>query len=122
MVDLHVFSRRTGFLLFKDYALGMAFVRTAGVSEKEAQEQDYTASRIGLYNFLDKHKGRCKDVFVVINDTQDALPYVQGLLRRLFAEEELAKRMARLNWKVECPKMDRAAEQALAERIRERRL
>lgn len=120
MVNLHVFSRRTGFLFFKDYALGVAISRSKGVAEAKALEEDHTAFRIGIYNFADKHKGRAKDIFIVIDDGEEAGPYALALLRKLFAEPEIAQRLNRLNCKVECPKMSVAAAQAVSERILKR--
>lgn len=120
MVKLHVFSRPAGFFFRKDYALGAAITRTPDVPEAQALEADYQAFRIGFYNFTDKHKSRCKDLMIVVNDGEDAQPYVRALFRKIFAEQELMARISRLNCKFECPQMDARAGQELARRFAER--
>ncbi|MEC5397461.1 hypothetical protein [Uliginosibacterium sp. H1] len=120
MINLHVFSRPSGFLLFKDYALGVVIARSKEMAESKAFEEDCAAFRIGLSNFTDRHKKRAKDIFLVIDDDAAAGPYVLSVLRKLFGDPEMAVRLARLNCKVECPKMNAAAAQALTRRILDR--
>lgn len=120
MINLHVFSRPSGFLLFKDYALGVVIARSKDVAESKALQEDSAAFRIGICNFADRHKKRAKDIFLFIDDEDEAAPYVLSVLRKMFGDPEIATRLVRLNCKVECPKMSAAAAQALTARILER--
>lgn len=79
MINLHVFSRPTGFLFIKDYALGVVIARSKDMAESQALEEDCAAFRVGLSNFADRHKKRARDIFIVIDDDAGAEPYVSTL-------------------------------------------